>query len=203
MFPCCFPFLCFWRNVYWSALVPCNLLCPEIFLVARLHSGIILFAKCSISYVWQCFEYVCLDNCPVICTLTLCYVLHQTHSESWHIPNSIYSGTCKHIQAYSSLLRHISHPVQTSHIHNLAIFWALAYLEPEAYSKPCEILTRHIQNLTIVRRVHLGIIQPYSEPCVTFVYAETCHIWNAGIFRTLPQLHHDAYSEPCHIYENR
>ena len=141
MFPCCFPFLCFWRNVYWSALVPCNLLCPEIFLVARLHSGIILFAKCSISYVWQCFEYVCLDNCPVICTLTLCYVLHQIHSESWHIPNSAYSGTCKHIQAYSSLLRHISHPVQTSHIHNLAIFRTRGIFKTlwnfdQAYSEP-------------------------------------------------------------------
>ena len=43
-----------------------------------------------------------------------------------------------HIQAYS---RHIWHPVQPSHIHNLAIFQILAC------SKPCEPLTRHIQNL--------------------------------------------------------
>ena len=32
---------------------------------------------------------------------------------------------------------------------NLAIFWALAYLEPEAYLKPCEMLMRHIQNPAI------------------------------------------------------
>ena len=28
---------------------------------------------------------LCFDNCSVISTVTLCYVLHQTHSESWHI----------------------------------------------------------------------------------------------------------------------
>ena len=32
--------------------------CPEKFLVAYQHSGIIIFAKCSILNVWQCFEYV-------------------------------------------------------------------------------------------------------------------------------------------------
>ena len=36
-----------------------------------------------------------------------------------------------------------------AYIHNLAIFWALAYLEPEAYLKSCEALTRHIQNPVI------------------------------------------------------
>ena len=33
-------FVCFWRNVYWSVLVPKNLLCLEKFLVARLHKEI-------------------------------------------------------------------------------------------------------------------------------------------------------------------
>ena len=50
----------------------------------------------------------------------------------------------------------------------LAIFWALAYLELEVYSKPCETLTRHIQIPGTVKTVYSGIIQPYS-----------------GIFRTL------------------
>ena len=54
----------------------------------------------------------CLDNCSVICTVTLCYVLHQTYSESWHIEGSVYSGSIfsiiktlfTHIEA---LLKHI------------------------------------------------------------------------------------------------
>ena len=37
-----------------------------------------------------------LDNCSVICTLTLCYVLHQRHSEFWHIQNYLF----RYMQAY-------------------------------------------------------------------------------------------------------
>ena len=65
---------------------------------------------------------LCLNNCPVICKVTLCYVLHQTHSEFWHIRHT---GICRHIQSYSVLLRHIQ-----------------AYSVPcvtLAYSKPCNI----------------------------------------------------------------
>ena len=75
------------------------------------------------------------------------------------------------------------------YIHNLPIFWALAYLEQEAYSKPCKALTRPIQNTVIVsmvRAVYSGTIQPYSEPSVTLTYTEIWHIWNPGIFRTPP-----------------
>ena len=39
------------------------------------------------------------------------------------------------VKAYSGLFRHTEDHVQPLHIHNLAIFQALAYLEPEAYSK--------------------------------------------------------------------
>ena len=46
----------FRRNVYLSDLLPRNCPCSEKFLVARLHSGIILFAKRSILNVWQCSE---------------------------------------------------------------------------------------------------------------------------------------------------
>ena len=109
-----------------------------------------------------------------------------------------FSGICRYIQSYSSLLRHIhtsweiikacsglfrhiQHQVSPSHIHNLAIFWALAYLQPEAYFKPCETLTSHIQNpvighySAILRHIQnlvqhfthkhgiLGILE-YSEP---------------------------------------
>ena len=78
------------------------------------------------------------------------------------------------IKAYSGLFRHIQHSLSPSHIHNLAIFWALAYLEPEAYLEPCETLTRHIQNPAIghysaIFRHNQNFVQPldtqkpYSE----------------------------------------
>ena len=50
---------------------------------------------------------LCLNNCSVICTVTLSHVLHQSYSEFWHIQNSVYSGIFSHIQAQSALLRHI------------------------------------------------------------------------------------------------
>ena len=67
------------------------------------------------------------------------------------------SGICTRIQSYSELVtfthracsglfKHIQYPVKPSHILNLAIFSSLPYLEPEASLKPCETLTRHIQN---------------------------------------------------------
>ena len=109
---------------------------------------------------------LCLDNCSLICTVTFCYVLHRTHSEFYHIQHSAFSGLCWHIQSYSALLRHIHaywdsinaysgllrdiQPLmKPSHIHNLAIFWALAYLKLEAYLKSCETLTKHIHNPVI------------------------------------------------------
>ena len=54
-----------------------------------------------------------------------------------------------HIEA---LLKHIQHPVKHSHIHNLAILRALAYLELQPYSKPSETLTRHIQKSVSAER---------------------------------------------------
>ena len=69
----------------------------------------------------------------------------------WDI--QLYSVLTRHIhahwdiiKAYSGMFRHIEHPVQPSHIHNFAIFWAQAYLELEVYLKHCETLIRHIQN---------------------------------------------------------
>ena len=51
-----------------------------------------------------------LDNCSVICTVNLCYVLHQTHSEFWIFStqvSQVYSGIFHHIQHIDTLLRHI------------------------------------------------------------------------------------------------
>ena len=73
--------------------------CPEKFLAIHLHSNIILFAKSSTLM----FDSVC----SVICTVTLCYVLHQTHSELQYI-QCCFLDIHHHIQG---ILRHIQHPV--------------------------------------------------------------------------------------------
>ena len=73
----------------------------ENFLVKHLHPGIILFAKHSILNIWQSTEYVCFDSCFVICTVILCNILPQTHSELWHIHELVFSGICWHNQSYS------------------------------------------------------------------------------------------------------
>ena len=62
-----------------------------------------LHLKCLIGF----WVRICLNNFSVSCTVTLCYVLHQTHSGFWFIRNSIYSRISRYIQGYSALLRHI------------------------------------------------------------------------------------------------
>ena len=141
--------------------------CPEKFLVVDLYSGIILFEKHSILNDFQCPEYVCLDNCSGICTVTLCYVLHQTHWEFWHIRLSVsfsylpaYSVIFSVIEVYSCILRHYSGihsfiqaysvPCVTPCIFtNFPYSVLIAYSEPEPYLKPCERLAKHIQNPAI------------------------------------------------------
>ena len=81
--------------------------CPEKLLVAHLHSGIILFATLYLKCLTVFWIRICLSNCSVICTMTLCYALYHTHSEFWHIQHSVFSGICRHIQLNSALLRHI------------------------------------------------------------------------------------------------
>ena len=84
-------------------------------------------------------------------------------------------------KAYSGLFRHIQHPVEPSHIHKLAIYWPLTYLEPEAYLKPCKKLTRHIRNPAIGH---------YSDIFRT--------LWNADIRKKTDILGILEYSEPFH-----
>ena len=131
---------------------------------------------------------LCLDNCSGICTVTLC-----TASDIFRIQNSVHSGICRHIQAYSALsshipaywgiLRHIQfHSSIFETLCSHRMFTTLPYSEPcnleaEAYSKPFETLIRHIQNLATVRTVYLSIIKPYSSIFKTLL--------NACIFRNL------------------
>ena len=116
-----------------------------------------------------------------------------------------YSCLLRH---YQGIFRHIQHLVQPLHIH-LAIFWALAYLEQNAYLKPCETLTRYIQNpvlghysaifrhiQNLVQRLHMQKpdileILEYSE---TFHNCILTHIQNHVIFTKIYE-----YSELCHL----
>ena len=129
---------------------------------------------------WTCF---CLDNCPVIYTVTL-----YTASDTFRILADSELCLLKYIQTYSSifsihsywgifkaylgLFRHIQHPLFTT-----LLYSEPRHLEPEAYLKPCETLTRHIQNSAIVRIVYPSIIQSYSG-----IFRTLC---NACIYRNL------------------
>ena len=131
-----------------------------------------LHLKC-LTVSWTCFY---LNNSSVICTVTLCYVLHQTHSEFWHI--QAYSALLSHIPTYWGIIKPYSG--LSRHLGS-GIFWALAYLEPEAYSKPYETLTSQIHDAAIVRTVFSGLFR-----ILRLAYVETWHIRISGIFRTLP-----------------
>ena len=77
--------------------------CPEKFLAAHLHSGIILFKNApSQKFDSILNTSVSLDNCSVICIVTLCYVLHLAHSE-FGIFNrffQVYASIFNYIQRY-------------------------------------------------------------------------------------------------------
>ena len=80
---------------------------------------------------------ICYDNCSVICTVTLYYVLHQTHLKFWHIQDSVFSGSYEHIQSYSALLRHthahwniiLAYSCLFRNLCNPRIFTTLSYSE--------------------------------------------------------------------------
>ena len=93
----------------------------------------------------------------------------------------------------------------------------MAYLEPEAYLKPCETLTKHIQNpilghyLAIFRNIQnrvqrLHIQKPdileileYSEPFrnfTPFIFRTLSFYEKLRIFRTLTYLKPNTYQNP-------
>ena len=77
-----------------------------------------------------------------------------------------------HIQTYSGIFGTLYNPRM------------FTYLEPEAYLKPCETLTRHVQNPS--HRALFNHIQAHSKPYTTLANEETRHTRNPRIFRTLP-----------------
>ena len=109
---CGFFFWCFWLNLYRNAIVPQTSSPPPPLpwnnsgcAPALRHYSFykLLHLEC-LTVFWTS---LCLDNCTVICIVTLCYVLHQRHSEFWHIQHSVLWGIWWHIQSYLVLLRHI------------------------------------------------------------------------------------------------
>ena len=187
---------------------------PEKFLVAYLHEGIVLLAEYSILNVWQStsvsiaahwfvqwpyamywIRYIQNSGMfSTVCLLLFFFRYMLAHSVVFSDIKA-YSRNRDIIKAYLGLFRHIQHPVQPSHIHNLAIFWALAYLEPEAYLKPCEMLTRHINNPAMGQ--YSGIFRALCNACLCrnlAYYSESSNIQNSSIvasrrlFRTLPYL---------------
>ena len=105
-----------------------------LFLTKCLSKCLEKFLERSILNVWQCSEYL----------------------SRWLLSNLYSNCTLCDILTYQ-------HRVY-SHIHTLVILWALAYLELEAYLKPCETLTRLIQNrirryLAIARHIR-NIVWP-------------------------------------------
>ena len=73
----------------------------------------------------------------------------------------------------------------------LAIFWALAYLEREAYLKPFATLAMHIQNPA---KGHYSAIFSHIQ--------KPCHIYeNLRIFRALTYLKPDINLEPCQRFK--
>ena len=136
-----------------------------------------LHLKC-LTVFWTC---LCLYNSSVICTVTLYFVLPQTHSEFWHIQHSVffsiaYSIIFSIIKAYSLILRHYQGMLRNvqayagifSTLCNTCIFTTFPY------SEPC-----HIKIAGFLKTMW-NVDQAYSEPC------------HGALFS-----HIQVYSEPC------
>ena len=118
----------------------------------------------------------------LVCVGIFNYIQHH-----WGIFTHI-ETLLRHIQAYSDIF-------STLYNH--------LYLQPRHTLNPSIFRTGDLfKTLRNVDQAYSSHIQVYSEHCVTLAYAETWHTQNPGIFRTLPQLHLEVYSEPCHINEN-
>ena len=97
-----------------------------------------------------------------VITFTLCYLLHQTHSDFWHIQISVYSGKCWYIQAYSALLRHIHANGGIKGIFRFIQGYSAPCLTL-AFSQPCHILTPAMFRTRDIFKIAWNIDQPYSE----------------------------------------
>ena len=70
-------------------------------------------------------------------------------------------------------------------IHSIAVLWVLVYKEPEAYLKPCETLTRNIQNSATGRCS--AIFWTLWNTCIhrTLTYSGSWNVQNPSIIPSL------------------
>ena len=129
-----------------------------------------LHLKC-LTVLWIC---LCLSNCSLICTVTLCYALHQTHSEFWQISNlffQVYAGILNYIQAYSGIFSTLSKSCisQRCHIVRSGIF------RTGELFKILLNVDQHIQNSAIGQ--YSGIFRTLWKACIhrNLAYSES---WN-------------------------
>ena len=164
----------------------------------HLHPGIVLFAEHPILNVWLCFENVCLDNCSVICTETLC-----TASDTFRILG--YSELCifSFMPAYLIKFRVIK---------AYSAYWGIikAYSAPcvaLAYSQPCHILSLSPGMIRTggLFKILWNVNQAYSKPYhgVLFshiqVYSECLHVQKPGILGILEYSEFFHNCIPTHI----
>ena len=129
---------------------------------------------------------LCLDNCSVIFTVTLCHVLHQTHSGFWHIQHPAFSDIYRRIQSCSALLRHIHDywDIIKAYSGLFSIFstsqlWYI--LRPSIFRTPYLFITLWNVDQAYSEPCHRALfshIQTYSEPCAT-------HTQKPGILKVL------------------
>ena len=116
-------------HIYSSGIV--TTVYSSIFKYAYGYSGIMMHFQTHLGIFYKMFllkclklfwTRFCLDNYLVICTVTMCYSLHQAHIEFYHIQHSvhpgIYSGIFKFIKHYYGIITLIKALLR--HIHTLA-----------------------------------------------------------------------------------
>ena len=108
----------------------------------------------------------CLDNCSVICAVTLCYEYVGHIQNSAIFRNSIYSGILRHIQGYSVLLKYIHAyrgivKTYSGLSRHSALFVTLGY------SQPCHIPSPGIFRTGGIFKILWNFGQVYSDPCHT------------------------------------
>ena len=120
------------------------------------------------------------------------YAIYRTDCIKY-IQNSVYWGICSHIEVYAVICKHMQHyegifthiEALLRHIQAYSApcvcltypqpYQALAYLEPQAYSKPCETVTWQIRNCVIV-----GIFFTF------FIYKKTIFFCQSFNFNIMP-----------------
>ena len=116
------------------------------------------FKKLHLKFLTVFWIRFCLDNCSVNC-----YVLHQIHSEFWHIQHCffsymlIYSNILSVSEGYWHICGHYQGILRLTQAYS-GSFVTLAYLQP------CRILSPVIFRMGGLFKTLWNVDQVYSEP---------------------------------------